>query len=360
MSPWGSSAQSENQPSLPFLALSPWESFLEQRPSPQASVSPGPERLRAPGEGQQAGVPKLGCRRCRRGPPIQSHAELGCWGWVPRVQERGPQPLGCHGAPAGSARPGTPAEGRSSAGVCGLGRSRHRPRPRPHRGLWDVFCFGVGSTLSTRAGPSCSLPEPVPGQKGRRVASVSLAGAEYPQPASAVGKATPVLVDCFRFISVEECMLAPAGLWPSTGLAVRASALPFAKSPRLPRGAPPLLQPPSAATRFPPTCQGPASRQLRGLPDSETTHSVLSERGRIPASERRELKSQSRQFTSHVPGAGSLVVQAFGCEMDTLIVHGCGTHKGRLAPCPACTRSLLVAPFYLCVSLCLSHLAQHM
>lgn len=243
--------------------------------------------------------------------------------------------------------------------MCGLGRSRHRPRPRPHRGLRDVFCSGVGSTLSTPAGPSCSLPEPVPGQKGRQVASVSPARAECPQPASTVGKATPVLVDCFRLISAEERMLAPAGLWPSTVLAMRASALPFAKSPRLPQGAPPLLQPSSAATCFPPTCQGPASRQPRGLPDSETTHSVLSDRGRIPASERRELKSQSRQFTSRVPRAGSLVAQAFGCEMDTLILRGRGTHKGRLAPCPARTRSLLVAPFYLCVSLCLSRPAQH-
>ncbi|XP_044898668.1 lysine-specific demethylase 6B-like [Felis catus] len=64
--PWGPSVPSENEPSFPLLALGHPQSFLERRPAPQPSVSPGPELSEAPGKGERAGgggaAQKLECR----------------------------------------------------------------------------------------------------------------------------------------------------------------------------------------------------------------------------------------------------------------------------------------------------------
>ncbi|XP_058549612.1 lysine-specific demethylase 6B-like [Neofelis nebulosa] len=64
--PWGPSVQRENEPSFPLLALGHPQSFLERRPAPQPSVSPGPELAEAPGKGERAGggggAQKLECR----------------------------------------------------------------------------------------------------------------------------------------------------------------------------------------------------------------------------------------------------------------------------------------------------------
>lgn len=122
----------------------------------------------------------------------------------------------------------------SSARVCGLEprQSRHTPCPRFHRGLWDCVLFWGGklglSTLSKPAGPSRSLPDPVPSEKGRRIASVSPAQAEGPQPASSTGKVMRVLQDSVLGSSLwKELLLAPTRLRPSALVAMRASAQPF-------------------------------------------------------------------------------------------------------------------------------------
>lgn len=65
---WGPRVHSENQPSLPLLALGHWEPSPWAPRSPQASTSPQ--------RSQRAGVQKLGCRG-RPGPPVSLRVVTG-------------------------------------------------------------------------------------------------------------------------------------------------------------------------------------------------------------------------------------------------------------------------------------------
>lgn len=126
-------------------------------------MSPGPELLKAPREGQRAGVRKLGAELETRASHSESRRAglLGmgafCAGTLTSAHRAFwsthsiSQTRGHRGGEAATVL-------SSPAGVCGLepGQSGHRPRPRSHGGLWDCALFWGGklglSTLSKPGG----------------------------------------------------------------------------------------------------------------------------------------------------------------------------------------------------------------